>query len=185
MLSYEPTGVQTQSFHISSILHNNFHWYIEIPMHKSRFPLNLGNYFVTVKVFDCHIHTSVWSLCVQIYFIHWHVVRISFLTMNCSFGQDDSMFACVCVCVCDRNFVTNPFSFVQTYAFQTLETISLQHYTQFLDARYKTEMKTETLFNVQFPKLNSTKQIQKPHFILLKMLYSDLYNFNRHTRRNK
>lgn len=86
----------------------------------AQFGSNTNKIFLAAKVFDSHIRMRCYVHIRTIYFIHWHVVCVSFLAMNCSFDQDDSMFVCVGLCVCYCNFITNPFSFVQVYALQTI-----------------------------------------------------------------
>lgn len=93
-----------------------FRRYIEIRMHKSSLLLSLSLfrfkienkiflYSESVRLSHSHIRMVLTSLRIHkeyILFIGmWF--SISFLPMNCSFDQDDSMFVCagvgVCVCV--------------------------------------------------------------------------------------
>lgn len=131
------------------------HW---IPMHKSN--LNLGNYFAEANRFDCHMHRSRGAYV--IFNCMWFVLH--FLTMNCSFDQDDSIFVCEWGFGC--NFITNLCSSEQMYK-RTLTCSQSQqlHCNNILSSLLDSPLQqSERKWKPKLTKQNKTK----PHFISLK-----------------
>lgn len=150
----EPNGVQRQSLHTTSILHTNFHDILKFPCTN---PLKLEQKHFQQR--NCSIvtftHPFERGLCSHlrtIYFIHWHVVCVSFSAMNCSFNQNDSVIVCECFVVILLKIRFHLYKCLHSRQFETIPLHS--HYPRFLDTGYTTEMKTKTLLIALFTNLS-------------------------------
>lgn len=136
------------------------------------------------EMFDCHIRTSHRGGFPILYFIALACgLCISFLTMNCSFDQDDSMFAraevrvCKCMCVLIKLYHKSVFICSNTFIY-TIETILLQHsISRCTKNKRKWKMKQCALPESR----NWTETKTEPNFYSIQIFYSDSYHLNTHT----